>query len=66
MLPDNVLFSADPAKDLREFVLTKKYSRLAVLTDENTRIHCYHEVRDLLPDHFVIEIKSGEENKSMA
>src|SRR5688572_6776733 len=66
MLPDNVLFSADPAKDLREFVLAKKYSKLAVLTDENTRAHCYAEVSYLLPDHFVIEINSGEENKSLA
>jgi 3-dehydroquinate synthase len=65
MLPDNILFSIDPAKDLSEFVLAKKYSKLAVLTDENTRTKCYSEVRHLLPDHFVIEIKSGEENKSL-
>ena len=30
MLPDNVLFSADPAKDLREFVLAKKYKYLRI------------------------------------
>ena len=41
MLPDNILFSTDPAKDLREFLRAKKYSKLAVLTDENTLEHCY-------------------------
>jgi len=66
MLPDNILFSTDPAKDLREFVRAKKYSKLAVLTDENTLNHCYPEVRHLLPDHFLIETKSGEENKTLA
>jgi 3-dehydroquinate synthase len=65
MLPDNILFSTDPAKELSEFVLAKKYSKLAVLTDENTRTCCYSEVGPLLPEHFVIEIKSGEENKSL-
>lgn len=65
MLPDNILFSTDPAKDLREFVLAKKYSKLAVLTDENTLNYCYPEVRHLLPEHFVIEIKSGEESKNL-
>lgn len=65
MLPDNILFSTDPAKDLREFVLAKKYSKLAVLTDENTLKHCFPEVRHRLPDHFVIETRSGEENKNL-
>lgn len=65
MLPDNILFSTDPAKDLREFVLAKKYSKLAVLTDENTHRHCYPELKRLLPEHFVIEIKSGEESKNL-
>jgi 3-dehydroquinate synthase len=65
MLPDNILFSTDPAKDLRAFVLAKKYSKLAVLTDENTRKHCYPKLSSLLPDHFLIEIKSGEESKNL-
>jgi len=65
MLPDNILFSTDPAKDLRAFVLAKKYSKLAVLTDENTRKHCYPKVSSLLPDHFLIETKSGEESKNL-
>jgi len=66
MLPDNILFSTDPAKDLREFLMAKKYSKLAVLTDENTLKDCYPEVRHLLPDHFLIETKSGEENKTLS
>jgi 3-dehydroquinate synthase len=65
MLPDNILFSTDPAKDLREFVLAKKYSKLAVLTDENTLKHCFPEIKPSLPDHFVITVQSGEENKNL-
>lgn len=65
MLPDNILFSTDPAKDLREFLLAKKYSKLAVLTDENTLKHCYSEIKGEIPDHVLIQTKSGEENKTL-
>jgi len=65
MLPDNILFSDDPAKDLKEFIDAKKYSKLAILSDENTKKHCYPLIRKHLPDHVSIEIKSGEENKNL-
>lgn len=66
MLPDNILFSADPAKDLKEFLTTKKYSKLGVLVDENTYANCYPLIQHDLPDHFIIEIKSGEEEKNLS
>ena len=65
MLPDNILFSSNPSEDLLAFLATKKYSNLAVLVDEHTLVHCYPIVKDQLPDHFLITVKSGEEQKTL-
>ncbi len=65
MLPDNILFSADPAIDLKEFLAKKKYSKIAVLVDENTHEHCYPLIERELSNHFIIKIKSGEEEKNL-
>ena len=65
MQPDNILFSNDPSTDLKVFLTRKKYSKIAVLLDENTRLHCYPMLQRNLPDHFVIEIRSGEEEKNI-
>src|SRR5438045_893121 len=42
----------------------KKYSNVAILTDDNTRKFCYPVISDL-PTHHVIEVPSGEENKNL-
>jgi 3-dehydroquinate synthase len=65
MLPDNILLSPDPAKDLQLFLQEKKYSSLAVLVDENTRRHCLPLIAPVLPNTFVIEVKSGEDEKNI-
>lgn len=65
MLPDNILFSTTPAKDLKDFLAKKKYSKLGVLVDENTFSDCYNLIRSDLPEHFVIRVKSGEEEKNL-
>jgi len=65
MLPDNILFSANPGQDLREFVAQKNYSRIGILVDENTLKHCYPLIADYLPAHFTIETKSGESEKNL-
>jgi 3-dehydroquinate synthase len=65
MLPDNILFSTDPSNDLLAFLNQKKYSKIVVLTDENTRTHCYPILEKKLPGHVVIEVKSGEEQKNL-
>lgn len=64
-MPDNILFSSDAAKDLKNFFSEKKYSKLAVLTDENTVKHCYPKLKNALPEHQVIQIRSGEEYKNL-
>lgn len=65
MLPDNILFSTEPAKDLKAFLSKKKYSKLGILVDENTFSNCYPQLQSQLPEHFIIEVKSGEEEKNL-
>jgi 3-dehydroquinate synthase len=65
MLPDNILFSTDPTKDLSAFLSKKSYSQHIVLVDENTHQHCYPLIQKALPPHEVIQIKSGEEQKTL-
>jgi len=65
MLPDNILLTQNPVSDLNAFLSKKKYSKIAVLMDENTRKNCYPILKDGLPEHFIIEVKSGEEQKTL-
>ena len=64
-MTDNILFSDDPASDLKRFLDSRKYSKVAVLTDNHTALHCYPVFRNILPEHEVIEISSGEEYKNI-
>ncbi|NLR90597.1 3-dehydroquinate synthase [Flammeovirga agarivorans] len=41
------------------------YTNLAVIVDENTKRDCYPLVQDFLPSHILIEVVSGEENKTL-
>src|SRR5688572_24998262 len=66
MLPDNILLSSNLTKDLQGYLFNKKYSSLAVLVDENTRRHCLPLITPALPAHFIIEVKSGEDEKNIA
>ncbi|MBL7852474.1 MAG: 3-dehydroquinate synthase [Cyclobacteriaceae bacterium] len=46
--------------------LFRGYSKVAVLVDENTRIHCYERIRSQLPGHELITIPAGEQHKNLA
>jgi 3-dehydroquinate synthase len=65
MLPENILFSQDAGKDLKAFFKKKNYSKIAVLTDENTGKHCLPVIINDLPEHEVIDVRSGEEQKTL-
>jgi 3-dehydroquinate synthase len=43
----------------------QSYAQIAVLVDENTKIHCYPLLKPHLNPHLLIEIWSGEENKNL-
>lgn len=65
-MADNILFSAEPAASLKAFLEKKKYSRVAVLTDDHTVRDCYPLLRNALPAHLHIQVPSGEEHKNLA
>lgn len=66
MLPDNILLSDNLSDDLRNFFEQKKYSNVSVLVDENTMDYCYPMIQPALPDHFIIQVKSGEREKNIS
>jgi 3-dehydroquinate synthase len=65
MLPDNILFSTQPAADLATFLNRKNYSALFVLTDQNTYRDCYPAIAPTLPPHTVFQVPAGEEHKNI-
>jgi 3-dehydroquinate synthase len=64
-MPDNILFSGDPANDLRKFLHDKAYSKTTVLVDDHTAEFCYPAIQKSLPHHHLITVKSGEECKNI-
>ncbi|MCV9389072.1 3-dehydroquinate synthase [Reichenbachiella ulvae] len=58
--------TTDIQKSIKQFLSDKKYSQIAVIVDENTEEHCLPLVLDALPEHFLISIPSGEENKTLS
>ncbi len=41
------------------------HTGVAVLVDENTRLHCYEKIKNQLPAHSLIEIPAGEKHKNL-
>jgi 3-dehydroquinate synthase len=64
-IPDNVQFATDPASALNDLFKKKNYSQVIVLVDEHTRQHCYPLIVSSVTASQVIEVKSGEEQKSL-
>ncbi len=56
----------DIVGSIQNFLAEKKYSKIGVLVDENTQEHCLPKVLDALPEHYLLVIKSGEENKNLS
>lgn len=65
MLPDNIVITDYPGTDLLRFFKKEKPSKVALLVDENTLKYCYPIIQDSLPEHIIIETKSGEEYKNL-
>lgn len=55
----------NPAELLSLFLADKKYSSIAVLTDQNTQTHCYPLIQSAFPNHSVVTIPAGEEHKNL-
>ncbi|MEO9852676.1 MAG: 3-dehydroquinate synthase [Reichenbachiella sp.] len=55
----------DITQSIRNFLSGKKYSKIAVICDENSEEHCLPKILDALPEHFLFRTDSGEENKHL-
>lgn len=54
------------ASGLGVFFDQNTHTQVVVVVDENTRRHCYPLVQKLIPEHELIEIKSGEQQKVLS
>jgi 3-dehydroquinate synthase len=63
---DPIRFTNRPAEELKQFLATSKYSRVALLVDDNTHKSCYPIIASGLPKHDIISVAPGEENKVLA
>jgi 3-dehydroquinate synthase len=63
---ENIFFGAEAFPQLQNFLQNKAFSQVLVLTDENTHRDCYPLVKKFLPEHHLLQIPSGEENKTLA
>ena len=57
--------SIQTGSDLQEFIKANPYSQIAVLTDQNTKIHCWPLIKDFVPEAQLIEVQAGEEHKNL-
>lgn len=62
---DNVLISNELKQPIHD-ILKTDYSKVCILVDENTREHCLPLVAPFFENPIIIEIKSGEENKTLS
>jgi 3-dehydroquinate synthase len=65
MPAENVTITENISGVLSDFLKNQEPSKVAVLVDENTREHCLPLIQQVLPQHTVIEIKSGEVHKNL-
>jgi len=64
--PINIIFCTDVSNDLKVFFKDHQYSKIAVIVDDNTKKYCYPKIKNSVPVHSLIEIKSGEEQKKLS
>ncbi|MDA0196453.1 MAG: 3-dehydroquinate synthase [Bacteroidetes bacterium] len=66
MASKNVQITDDLSSVLDRFFFDRNYTQVAVLVDENTEQACLPLVKDLIPEHWLISIVSGESNKNLS
>ena len=66
MRSDRVLIQPHAAELVAEFLRGHTFTRLGVLTDENTYRYCYPLIRHHLPEHTSFIVAAGEEHKQVS
>lgn len=66
-LADYNIYIGSFSQSLRQLLERRNYSKIFVIVDENTAIHCLPLVEAALPNHKLhkIQIQSGEKNKNI-
>lgn len=64
-LPDYIEFTQNSKQYIADFLAENIYSKLFVLVDENTKEYCFPLVIDSVKNATIIEISSGEQNKTL-
>jgi 3-dehydroquinate synthase len=64
-MPSEILFF-NISEKLTGYLKGKQYSKICILTDENTEKHCFPLISKAIPKANLIRIESGEENKTLA
>lgn len=60
-----VVITASIREELNRFLKERKFSKIALLADENTYKYCFPLLGLSLPEEQIIVIKSGEEQKNL-
>jgi 3-dehydroquinate synthase len=63
MQASNVTIVSNIKSALADFFSTAKFSGVFLLVDENTEAHCLPLIQDVLPEFWLVKIRSGEERK---
>ncbi|WP_114784144.1 3-dehydroquinate synthase [Botryobacter ruber] len=64
-MTESIHFGHDALQHLKDLLQNRAFSKVVVLLDENTLHQCYPRVKPYLPEHHLIQIKSGEEHKTL-
>ncbi len=62
---EKVVITDQAANALMQTLDHGQFTSIAILVDENTHIHCYPLIKHHLPEHTLIQIKSGEIHKNI-
>jgi len=65
MFPKEIEINQNISVNIQAFFNSSDYDKVAVLVDENTRLHCLPLVHKVIKPTDIIEIKSGEEQKTL-
>jgi len=65
-MPSDIFLSKDISVTLSTYLKGKQYSDISVLVDENTERNCFPFISKIVPYAHLIQIKSGEEQKTIA
>ena len=65
-MPSDIFLSKDISNTLSTYLKGKQYSDISVLVDENTERNCFPFISKIVPYAHLIQIKSGEEQKTIA